>query len=576
MKKAPRKAVQRSKPVKQAESNARKSSDPGKSSKSLPLIIGGIVIIVLIIGGAIWYYAFHAGQKAGSAATVNGKAITGQQLEFQYSLLPESYRETFSKDQVLEQIIDEELIVQAAQRKGVTVSPQDVNERVQQILAQNELTPGDLQKNLEDLNITLDDFEKLISRQIIIDRYLNSTLRLPEADEATLEGIYNATRSKYALGEQVTVRHVLVAQQRPDAALIAKQVYDSARNGTDFCSLVLNYSDDRGSRNKCGEYTFPRGFMVPEFEKASFEMKDGEIRLVQTSFGEHIIQKLNSTAASVRPFSEVRDTIKGEYETADRSKQYREIVSDLRAEATIVYANGTTILPRHPGAMIAPAEAKELEDTTADPTSASPSVPSASNVTGTNVAGTNATAGTNVTAGSANATDIVNATGAANATVQSAADADVTANVTTGADITSGADNATAQNQSPAAVNSTPNAVAPAQNATGSGSSSSSAGSAVPPGPAPEADPQPEQPALHELFACIASKSKLYGASWDAASQSARQMFTMQGADLEYIECDTQKDACSGITAYPTWTISGKTYVGQMTPSQLQQASDCK
>lgn len=287
--------------------------------------------------------------------TVNEDPITTKDLAFQYNLLPQSYRDTFTKEQVLEQIIDEQLVVQAARRESMDVSQQTVHERIQEIIKDSGITIQELEENLATHNMTQETFERLIERQLLIDAYTEAVIIPANIDDAIARAAYDASKSSFAVPEQVTVRHVLIAAQRTDAAVLAKRIYDDAVAGRDFCALVLNASDDRGSRETCGQYTFPRGFMVKEFEDASFAMKDGEFRMVQTQFGYHIIKRLNITPAGFKPFEEVRESIIEDLRAADRSAQYRELIAGLRAKATIKYANGTVLLPRQ-APSLAPAE----------------------------------------------------------------------------------------------------------------------------------------------------------------------------------------------------------------------------
>jgi parvulin-like peptidyl-prolyl isomerase len=360
----------------------KKTSVERKKPKTsfVPYIIAALGIIIILIAINMWP------KQSDVAATVNGQEITDKDLDFQYKLLPDAYKQTFSREQVLEQIIDEELIVQAAQRSDVAVTDEDVQTRVQQIMAQNDLSANDLQTNLDNLNITQAQFEKLIRRQLTIDRYFNQTLSVSVPDDATLEAIYNISKSQYAIPEQVTVRHVLISQQREDAALVAKRVYDAVRNGTDFCYLVENASDDRGSRETCGLYTFPRGFMVPPFEQAAFSMTPGEVRMVQTEFGYHIIEKINSSPAGFKTFADVRPELLLEFQSAEHNQQYRKLVDMLRSQATIAYANGTTIGPAQPPSIspapvaepIAPMPpAEPVPETVVSPEPTTPEVPPA-------------------------------------------------------------------------------------------------------------------------------------------------------------------------------------------------------
>jgi peptidyl-prolyl cis-trans isomerase C len=103
---------------------------------------------------------------------------------------------------------------------------------------------------------------------------------------------------------KVTARHILVSTrgsgQPGDTkpALTdeqAKKKADDIRarlvKGEDFAAIAKAESDDPGSKNTGGEYTFGRGEMVPAFEETAFGMKEKEIsQPVKTQFGYHVIQ----------------------------------------------------------------------------------------------------------------------------------------------------------------------------------------------------------------------------------------------------------------------------------------------
>lgn len=93
--------------------------------------------------------------------------------------------------------------------------------------------------------------------------------------------------------EFVKVKHILVKTEEE-----ANEVLEKINNGEVFEELVKQYSID--SMDPDAGYIFTTGDMVKEFEKKSFELKDGEIsEPVQSAYGYHIIKKY--------PMSEVTD-----------------------------------------------------------------------------------------------------------------------------------------------------------------------------------------------------------------------------------------------------------------------------
>ena len=73
----------------------------------------------------------------------------------------------------------------------------------------------------------------------------------------------------------------------------ADELLAKVKNGEDFAALAKEFSDDPGSKEKGGLYEgITEGAFVPEFEKAAFSMKPGDIypELVPTRFGYHIIK----------------------------------------------------------------------------------------------------------------------------------------------------------------------------------------------------------------------------------------------------------------------------------------------
>jgi parvulin-like peptidyl-prolyl isomerase len=116
-----------------------------------------------------------------------------------------------------------------------------------------------------------------------------------------------AAASRYAQGDLLAARHILLALPQTGLSTAAQ---DSIRRKAEslraqatagnFAQLAAQNSMDPGSAQQGGLYAgFPRGQMVPEFEKALVALQPGQISpLVKTDFGYHIIYR--PTFAEVR------------------------------------------------------------------------------------------------------------------------------------------------------------------------------------------------------------------------------------------------------------------------------------
>lgn len=338
-KKTARKTTRKS-PKKASKSAAKtsKARTPRKEmqdSKLFPIIlfIIGAVIIIYAVANLI---GTDGSNQETVAATVNGVEITTNQLDTQYAILPTELKAAFSKEMILQQLIDEELLIAHGREQGFSVSEEAVNEEIQRILASGQLTITELQENLASFNLTIEDFENLIERKLMIElsmASLTQDMAVPTTAEA--REYYDANQEQFAQEEQVTARHILVASQRDNAAQLAKDLKEQVEGGADFCELVQEETDDKGSVDTCGEYTFPRGFMVPEFEKASFELSPGEVTVVQTVFGYHIIEKIADIPATTIDFTAVQADIVTLLTQQARTEAYQEFLADEKASGDI-------------------------------------------------------------------------------------------------------------------------------------------------------------------------------------------------------------------------------------------------
>lgn len=117
--------------------------------------------------------------------------------------------------------------------------------------------------------------------------------------------------------EQVHARHILISvpadanpQQKAAAKAQADEILQKLKNGGDFAQLAKQYSDDTTNKDNGGDLGFfGRGEMIKPFEEAAFTLKPGQMAVVETQFGFHVIRVDETKAAHVDSIDEAKPKI---------------------------------------------------------------------------------------------------------------------------------------------------------------------------------------------------------------------------------------------------------------------------
>lgn len=214
------------------------------------------------------------------------------------------------RDSLLRQIVTSIVIAEQARKEGFDKRP-------------------DIQENMELLInnfLTLEYLDKAVAQKV-------------EVKEKDLKRFYKENKQKFQVPEKVRARHILIRVDRTASDDELKKALDRAesvlkkvRAGEDFSQLASEFSEDAGSGKKGGDLGFfPRDMMAPEFEKAAFALKPGQVsEIVHTSFGFHIIKVEEKMEPSIQPFEDVKDQLR------------RNVAVEMKREAVDAYVDKVT------------------------------------------------------------------------------------------------------------------------------------------------------------------------------------------------------------------------------------------
>ena len=236
---------------------------------------------------------------ANRVASVNGKAILKTRVDALVKAetargTPDSER---LRQAITDQLINFELVVQEAERRGLTKNPE--------VQAQIDIS----------------------RQQVIISAYMQDYYKAKPISEANLRAEYE--KVKQQRGErEYKARHVLL-----DSEAEAKNIIDQLGKGAKIEDLAKQ-SKDGGSRDRGGDlgwqaagtYVTPFGDALSKLEKGKFTTQP-----VQTQFGWHVILLEDSRAIQFPGY----DQVKPEIQNVLQQQEVQKIFADLRTKAKI-------------------------------------------------------------------------------------------------------------------------------------------------------------------------------------------------------------------------------------------------
>ncbi|MEI6267124.1 MAG: peptidylprolyl isomerase [bacterium] len=255
------------------------------NTKSPLLMLGGLlgilVIFFVVMGVGIYQYSWEDSfTKAVSvfpypAAKVNSSYIMYHDYLDRLDIL-KNYEKDFKKvdfnsakgkdvlwadrKDTMNGLISASLISDEAKRLKITVSDKELNDQFNQLIKISGGSTKFTSILKENYNVTPEQFKQ----ESFKPRILEQKLAIAYSKDETINA---------------------------DAKKKAEEVLAKIKAGGNFEELAKQYSQDTSASNGGNLDYFTKGKMVPEFEKAAFALKNGEVSgIVKTVYGYHIIK----------------------------------------------------------------------------------------------------------------------------------------------------------------------------------------------------------------------------------------------------------------------------------------------
>jgi parvulin-like peptidyl-prolyl isomerase len=248
-------------------------------------------------------------------------------------------------EQVLDDMISEELIVQAATESKLDVSAKEVEAALDDIKKQNKLDETQFKEALRMQGYTMSGYRRDVRRQLLRFRAVNMLVRpRVQVSDDEVKARYDETSRRSAAVKRVHLRHVLLALPKdPTSAQVAEakqratEVLERARKGEDFATLARRYSDDEATKAAGGDLGWiDRNTLATEWEVIVFSMNKGETRgPINGPRGLHVFHVEELEKNDQQPFDKVKEQIRSELFRREMERQSRQWIAELRKKAHV-------------------------------------------------------------------------------------------------------------------------------------------------------------------------------------------------------------------------------------------------
>jgi peptidyl-prolyl cis-trans isomerase SurA len=293
--------------------------------RSLPAILAALAVLSLC--------GCKRATPDNVAATVNGRTITYAELDKKYQSTFMSSTERPSDDQmaiqkleVLRSLVDNEIMLQRAEKLGLMATDADVESKFTELKA--PYTQEEFQRQLASTKMTAEDMKQQLKRDLSVQKLFSKeiTSHISISDRDVTD-FYNSNKTSFNFPEpQIHLAQIMVtpnpdpnvrnlksdkAQNEEQARKKIDMLMARLKQGEDFAQLAQNFSEETTSAPNGGDLGFvPESALEkanPELRKAIQAASPGQVTsVVHTAEGYRVFKIYSKEPAGQRELTDPR------------------------------------------------------------------------------------------------------------------------------------------------------------------------------------------------------------------------------------------------------------------------------
>lgn len=272
-------------------------------------------------------------------AVINNDAVTSIQLDKALALAVQTGTPAIDeRRQVLESLIEESLIKQRAEEVGLTVSADEVEAAVQDVLRQNRLTKEQLDAALTQQGVTPDDYRQNLRRQIVRFKLIGRDVQgLVDVSNREIQDYYSANSAAYRATPTIELQHLSFPLTGQDLKVQQNRGYTARTallSGQDFASVLATVAQQGGAGSEMG--TIDLEDLTPAIAAVVKDLPVGGVsELINSEEALHLFVVTSRSAGKVRALDEVREEIRNKLAEQKRSTAVKDWLDGLKKRAHI-------------------------------------------------------------------------------------------------------------------------------------------------------------------------------------------------------------------------------------------------
>jgi peptidyl-prolyl cis-trans isomerase SurA len=285
-------------------------------------------------------------------AKVNGEIITLSELDLEVQqtidkLGPapspdeEVKRRTDLQKQILDRMIDNKLVMQVAEERGLKVPSRFFDEWKKNVMDQMKIaSEDDFVRQVQLQGTTVDALKKQFEEGLLMQE-----VRRMEVDskvsvsEPEIQERYRQHIRDYTEPAKIRLREIVVkfdASTEVDKGKKIQQVFQEIKQGADFAEIARMHSES-SSRDAGGDLGFfNKGELTETLDAAAFALEPGQVSdVIRMESAFYLIKIEEKTEEKVKPLEEVRSEVADAIFQEKMSVQLDRYVKGLRERAIV-------------------------------------------------------------------------------------------------------------------------------------------------------------------------------------------------------------------------------------------------